>query len=299
MSAALPLAIYQAAAQGGCQKIDRWLRRKGAHIDARCLEAAGSCLLHAAAVAGQVAMVLELIRRRASVDVQNDEGGTALMEACMAGHQQIVLDLLEAAASLEVHSFRGGTALLCAASSGHTGIVRELLSRGARVDARDSINGTALMHAASQGHGDVLSLLLAHCHTTLSGNFVDHRDELGESALTCAVAGGHEECVRRILHAGADALIEAGGELTALQLAVVLPARYTSCGCVHGMHMRTVDMRLCLYCASSKASFECATGGSGLLISRRRSSSQCSLSHGLQSRCRDFDHARCVGTPRQ
>ena len=223
MSAHLPLAVYQAAAQGDCQKIDKWLRRKGAHVDARCLEAAGSCLLHAAAVAGQGAMVLELIRRGASVDVQNDEGGTTLMEACMAGHKQIVLDLLEAAASIEVNSVRGGTALLCAASSGHTGIVRELLSRGARIDARDSLNGTALMHAASQGHCDVLSLLLVHCRATLGGGFVDQRDELGESALTCAVAGGHDECVRRMLHAGADAL---GGELTALQLAVVLPARY-------------------------------------------------------------------------
>ena len=168
MSAALPFAIYQAAAQGGWQKVDKWLRRRSAHVDARCLEAAGSSLLHAAAVAGQVATVLELIKRGASVDVQNDEGGTALMEACMAGHQQIVLHLLEAAASLEVHSVRGGTALLCAASSGHTGIVRELLSRGSSVGARDSINGTALMHAASQGHRDALSLLLAHCRTEVS-----------------------------------------------------------------------------------------------------------------------------------
>ena len=240
MRAALPLAIYQAAAQGGWQKIDKWLRRKGAHIDARCLEAAGSCLLHAAAVAGQGTTVLELIRRDASVDVQNDEGGTALMEACMAGHQQIVLDLLEAAAFMEVHSVRGGTALLCAASSGHTGIVRELLSRGAIINARDSINGTALMHAASQGHCDVLSLLLVHCRTTLSGSFVDQRDELGESALTCAVAGGHEECVRAMLNAGADPLIHGGGELTPLQLAVVLPACYTRwrCACMWRAHVR-------------------------------------------------------------
>ena len=55
----------------------------------------------------------------------------------------------------------------------------------------------------------------------MSGSFVDARDERGETALSCAVAGGHEECVRCLLHAGADALLVAGCELTALQLAVV------------------------------------------------------------------------------
>ena len=30
----------------------------------------------------------------------------------------------------------------------------------------------------------------------MSGSIVDARDELGETALSCAVAGGHEECVR-------------------------------------------------------------------------------------------------------
>ena len=89
----------------------------------------------------------------------------------------------------------------------------------------------------------------------MSGSIVDARDELGETALSCAVAGGHEECVRCLpcltsqgegvarsppqrvkahdvrsfhpgqvrclLHAGADALLVAGCELTALQLAVV------------------------------------------------------------------------------
>ena len=54
-------------------------------------------LLHAAAVNGHLAMVRELLKRGASVNLQSSLGGTALMEAAFYGHPSIVLVLLRGA----------------------------------------------------------------------------------------------------------------------------------------------------------------------------------------------------------
>ena len=217
--AGLELHVYRSAAEGDLPKVRKWLR--AAAVDARCLEAGGSCLLHAASVGGRLHVVSELLEQGASVDARNSDGGTALMEACLCSHHTTALLLLEHSASIDLQSVKGGTALMCAASSGHKGIVAELLCRGARVDLRDIISGTCLMHAASQGHSEVLQLLLAHGHdSSHRSSLVDTQDDLGQSALTCAAARGHESCVRLLLQAGADTGRRTGANLTALQLAV-------------------------------------------------------------------------------
>ena len=93
--AGLELHVYRNAAEGDLQKVLMWLQvSRAAAVDARCLEAGGSCLLHAASVGGQFHIVSELLERGASVDARNSDGGTALMEACLGSHHTTALLLL-------------------------------------------------------------------------------------------------------------------------------------------------------------------------------------------------------------
>ena len=78
----------------------KWVR-KGGLVDALCPTTSGvdgqattAALLHAAAGYGHLAMVKELLKRGASVDLPSSFDYTALMEAANLGHLSIVLVLL-------------------------------------------------------------------------------------------------------------------------------------------------------------------------------------------------------------
>ena len=86
----LPAEILLAAERGELQKVVKWLRKEGP-VDALRSTATVSgrnttaTLLHAAAAHGQLEMVRELLKRGASVDLQNSVGITALMLAAIHG----------------------------------------------------------------------------------------------------------------------------------------------------------------------------------------------------------------------
>ena len=74
-------------------------------------------MLHTAAVNGHLALVRELLKRGASVDLQSSLGGTALMFAAARGHLSIVLVLLQHSANPDLQNIDGGTALMLAADA--------------------------------------------------------------------------------------------------------------------------------------------------------------------------------------
>ena len=79
-------------------------------------------LLQEAAVNGHLAMVRELLKRGASVDLQTSLGGTAstaLIEAAYHGNPSIVLVLLQHSAKIDMKDIVGFTALMSAAYQGH------------------------------------------------------------------------------------------------------------------------------------------------------------------------------------
>ena len=94
----------------------KWLR-KGGQSDALCpTKAPGGLattanLLLAAAANGHLAMVKELLKRGASVDLQTRLGYTALMDAAYHDHLPILLVLLQHSASIDLHDINGVTAL--------------------------------------------------------------------------------------------------------------------------------------------------------------------------------------------
>ena len=89
--ASLPIEIQRSAERGELQKVIKWLRKGGA-VDAHCSattrdgQSTTDTLLLAAAACGHLEMVRELLKRGASVDLQNSLGNTALMNAACYGH---------------------------------------------------------------------------------------------------------------------------------------------------------------------------------------------------------------------
>ena len=96
--ASLPIEILRSAERGELQVV-KWLR-KGGSVGAICPsttrggEPTTTTLLHAAAISDHLAIVKELLKRGASVDLPSSFDYTALMEAANLGHLSIVLVLL-------------------------------------------------------------------------------------------------------------------------------------------------------------------------------------------------------------
>ena len=90
----LPVAVWLAAAGGDQAQVvawlDGWERTSGrlvesGGVDACCAEHAGGTLLSAAAVGGQYHMIMMLLSRGASINLQDSFGSSALMYAAFKG----------------------------------------------------------------------------------------------------------------------------------------------------------------------------------------------------------------------
>jgi hypothetical protein len=125
----LPFEIHLSAERGELQKVVKWLR-KGGLANALCPltvddgRATAESLLHAASGYGHLAMVRELLKRGASVDLPSGLGSTALMAAAvynrrhrtdvrryLYGHKACVKALLRAKANTELLDNDDRTAL--------------------------------------------------------------------------------------------------------------------------------------------------------------------------------------------
>ena len=165
--ASLPEEIYLSAKRGELQKVVKWLR-KGGEVGALCPAttrgglATAEPLLHVAAGYGHLAMVRELLKRGASVDLPNSLGGTALMGAAFHGHLSIVLVLLQHSANPDLQALDGVTALMSAACDGHEACVKALLRAKANTELLDEGGFTALLWAEDQGHTATAQLPRQH-----------------------------------------------------------------------------------------------------------------------------------------
>ena len=102
--------------------VTAWLD-EGGGVDARCAERGDVTLLMAAADGGQGAMVRILLRRGASINLQDSNGATALMAAAIDGDITTVQVLLDAKADASLQAITGGTALIAAELCKHTATV--------------------------------------------------------------------------------------------------------------------------------------------------------------------------------
>ena len=122
------------------------------------------------------------------IDATNTKRQTALMLAAERddGHRCVAL-LVQARASLDLRDSLGETALMKAARIGNVQSVRLLLAKGARGDIKDAAAATALLHAAYEGHRVTTLVLLARQpRITVAQVF----NELGVSSLEMLLLGG-------------------------------------------------------------------------------------------------------------
>ena len=146
--------------------------------------------IHEAALNGDFDRVKALISANIAVDIQDEEGRTALMYACFNGLTDIVAFLLDKGADVNKTDNYDRTPLMFASSGPFSETVRLLLKSGAYpnlVDGPDHF--TALMYAASEGQLDVVRILLA------SNADPNLKDVDGDMAITFAKNNNHQDVV--------------------------------------------------------------------------------------------------------
>jgi hypothetical protein len=89
----------------------------------------------------------------------DDSAGIQLRAAASAGNLLEVRELLKRRTPVDASDTTGMTALHLAAEAGHTSTVDELLKCGANIDARGPYNQRAVDFASRNGHADVIKLL--------------------------------------------------------------------------------------------------------------------------------------------
>ncbi|MXY17906.1 MAG: hypothetical protein F4Y57_13170 [Acidobacteria bacterium] len=144
------------------------------------------------------AVVQELLREGADINLQQGDGATALHWAVYWNDSEAVQLLLASGAAADAANDLGVTPLWLAANNGNAGVVEVLLAGGADPNLALPSGETVLMTASRTGDPEAVRALLAagaDPHATEAA----HR----QTALMWAVAQQHAEVVRLLLESGA------------------------------------------------------------------------------------------------
>ena len=180
----------------------------------------GETPIFAAARAGRLVMMEQLLSNGASAEVVNWDGSTPLHEAALNGHEECVVSLLEHRPSLGgVRNRDGDTPLHLAAREGHHRCTRRLLEGDTiQYDIAVSVlnnDGLSPVHlAAKMGRSEVLEQMYefelawrpreAMALANSNGTVMTCRDATGKTALIHAVIELWEQLVQILLMRGAD-----------------------------------------------------------------------------------------------
>ncbi|KAJ3180207.1 hypothetical protein HDU87_002084 [Geranomyces variabilis] len=163
--------------------------------------------LHIAAEKGDVEVTKALITggrmgngeiKRASLDVKNQDGRTALILAAMFMKSDIVLLLVANQAQLDIMDTIGCGALHYALLNNDRTSFEALVQAGASLRIRDKTNNTLLHHAARMGHEDLCKFLIDPGADVNAGNSEQR------TPLHLAVQSGHGNIVQLLLEHNAD-----------------------------------------------------------------------------------------------
>ncbi len=158
----------------------------------------GSTALIEASYEGHLDIVKFLIENGANVNSACDDGTTALNQASQEGHADIVKVLIDAGADVNMSRDDNTTALILASYNEHSDIVSMLLDAGASLDIKDSYGETALFHASRDGYMDIVKMLLA------KGADINAKSRNGSSPLRAAVTNGQVDIIKILISNGAD-----------------------------------------------------------------------------------------------
>ena len=154
--------------------------------------------LYDAAVAGDLAVVEQLLADGARADARGQNAETPLIAAALAGDARMAELLLAHGADIRARNTGGFTPLHAAAFSGSIPVAVLLLDRGAPLDdAANKASVTPLMVAAEQNHPALVELFVGR------GAAVGTPERDGYVPLTRALWKGNGEVMRVLKRHGA------------------------------------------------------------------------------------------------
>lgn len=200
-----------AVARGDIATVRRCISENKDRLEERTSKSgfAGATPIQVACALGQKEALDELLTAGADVDVQDDDGRTALHWAALTGRESIAKSLVSRGAKANAKDRESATPLHYAARHGHSEVLKVLTKAGADIRARTRDGQIALHWAVQPTHGPVdttavLNVLIADVTA------IDEQDDNGESALHMAArdAGMVPGAARLLLAKGAKANIE-------------------------------------------------------------------------------------------
>jgi ankyrin repeat protein len=155
--------------------------------------------LHVASKLG-LADVVKLLMPMCQLNLQDEEGYTALHHAASKGHGSVVAMLLHSGSTkVDIPSKTQVTALWLAANHGHCDVVRALAEMQANLEVREfSTQRTPLSQAASNGHIAVVDFLVDRAAR------LEAKDAGGWTPLSWAITNEHLDAVELLLDRGAN-----------------------------------------------------------------------------------------------
>lgn len=164
--------------------------------------------LLAAAEAGDVTAVIELLAAGASAAGADSAGTTPLMLAARAGHAPVVDCLLAGSADVSARNRDGATALILASAASRVECGELILrsASGASPVERDTQGRSPLWYAARLGDCELLGLLIAAIAVSpaLATDSIDVADQAGLTPLMVAAHSGQLDALRQLRAAGAS-----------------------------------------------------------------------------------------------
>ncbi|XP_064402664.1 uncharacterized protein LOC135348400 isoform X9 [Halichondria panicea] len=158
-------------------------------------------------------VVKVLIEKGAQVNIQLNDGRSALMIASQYGHSDVVKILIEKGAQVNIQLNDGRSALMIASQNGHSDVVKILIEKGAQVNMQKNDGWSALMIASENGHSDVIKILIE------KGAQVNMQNNDGWSALMIASQNGHSDVVKILIEKRAQVNMQNNDGFSALMIA--------------------------------------------------------------------------------
>lgn len=162
-------------------------------------EQEGYTALMKAIFRGKKEIVKLLVDAQCDLNAQSKDGRTALMWAIYKNSEDIVSFLLGKNVDLDVQDEDGYTALMYAIRGNNENIIRLILSKNLMFGIFDEEGKTALMHSVSYSNYNIVKLIVE-----LDNENIDVQDKYGNTALILALKGNKTDIANLLIFNGAN-----------------------------------------------------------------------------------------------